>query len=701
MPILSAFPDGCGTGGGIPLSAVTNIATLVSSGRVYVKWTDPDNLVTDDGTVISAWEGTLLVRKSGSMPISRYDGTVVIDSKGRNAYQDAYFCDSGLANGETYYYKFFSYSTDGAYTDSVDNEFIATPTAQVTDIDDWLVTSISVSYEAGDGKMTVRWTDPADNITVDGIDLATWDSTTIVVKDGSYATSKDDSGAVYILKVTTRNLYSNADLTVTGLTNGTTYYISLFPETKDGGVNTSELQRATGMANRITIATTPSQSSELVYDGNSHSPTWTNYDSAQLTIGGETLGVNAGSYIATFTPTKDYRWDDGTTTAKDVTWTIKKAEGSMGLSDTEVVLGVNATSVTVEVTRPGNGAISAVSSNTDVASVTVNGTTLTIGSVNENPGTATITVSVASDDNYTVPEDALINVTADFLPLKGTPLNDCSWDHISQIAANGDAGNYFSVGDIKLITINGAIGNNTDISGSYYVYIIGFNHNGSTNTIDFGTFKYISEDNQGLYDICLTDSSYGMTNSYPNKHFNMNEGKSTNVGGWRSCKMRYSVLGSTDTDASNASSTTATNPLLGTLMSVLPADLRAVMKPMEVYTDNAGGNTNVAASVSKTVDYLPMMSPCEVFGLTGYGNAAEKSYQKQYTYYSNGNSKVKLKVVDKCVVIGAGCSWWLRSPITGNDQSFCSASVTGDGVTAVSTAIPARQSSGIAPIFRV
>ena len=103
MPILSNFPGGAGSGsGGLTLAAVSGITTQVSSGKVYVKWTDPDDLVVA-GSTIAAWGGTLLVRKAGSAPTSRRDGTIVLDSKTRNAYKNTYFCDSGLSNGTKYY----------------------------------------------------------------------------------------------------------------------------------------------------------------------------------------------------------------------------------------------------------------------------------------------------------------------------------------------------------------------------------------------------------------------------------------------------------------------------------------------------------------------------------------------------------------------------------------------------------------------
>lgn len=119
MPILSNFPGGAGSGsGGLTLAAVSGITTQVSSGKVYVKWTDPDDLVVA-GSTIAAWGGTLLVRKAGSAPTSRRDGTIVLDSKTRDAYKNTYFCDSGLSNGTKYYYKFFPYTTANAYAHKV------------------------------------------------------------------------------------------------------------------------------------------------------------------------------------------------------------------------------------------------------------------------------------------------------------------------------------------------------------------------------------------------------------------------------------------------------------------------------------------------------------------------------------------------------------------------------------------------------
>ena len=686
MPILSNFPGGSGGGGGLALAAVSNITTLTSSGKVYIKWTDPDDLVVAESTLAS-WGGTLLVRKAGSMPTSRRDGTVVIDSTTRNQYSNAYFCDSGLSDGTTYYYKFFPYTTTGTYTDSEDDEFSATPTAQVAGIDSWNVTSIVASEEAGNGKMTIKWSDPATTITSDGVTLATWASTTVVVKEGSYATDKDDSDAVYTLKVTTRNQYANTPLTVTGLTNGTTYYISFFPETTDGGINASTTQRDTGVANRITIANIPSQSGSLTYTGGSQSPTWSNYNTTYMTIGGTTSGTNAGSYSATFTPTTDYRWSDGTTTAKTVSWSIGKATGTLTVSPNSIELSPSNLSDTFTIGGNHDGTISVVSNNTGIATVSRSGNTVTVNNVNQTTGNTTITVSCTAGTNYTAPSSQSVTVEAKFV---SSVLNENDWSVIKSVADASQGANYWAVGDRKAVTVNGTVGTQA-INGTYYVYILGFNHNSSREGtgITFGTFKTALS---GGTDICLVDSHYNDYSTGGQKWFNMNHSSNTNSGGWKGCDLRYDVLGSTNSNNNDAGTTTATSPVSGTLMAALPSDLRAVMKPMTIYTDNTGGGSNTASYVTASVDYLPLLAEFEIFGTRSYANSAEQNYQQQYQYYKNGNSKVKYRHSST----SSTAFWWERSPLFNLSNSFCNVHTNG-----TANYYYARSSYGLAPAFRV
>ena len=698
MPIISNFPGGSGSGGGgLALAAASNIKVLTASGKVYVKWTDPEDMVVGDAT-LATWAGTVLVRKAGSKPTSRRDGTIVLDSKERDKYKAAYFCDSGLTNGVEYFYKLFPYSTSNTYTDSTEDEFSATPNAVA--VGD--VSGITLAA-AGNGKLSIKWTDPAATVVNDGVTLATWASTIVVVKAGGYATSPTDPDAAYTFTSTTRNAYAANPLVATGLTNGTTYYVSLFPMSTDGKANTNAANRKTGVANKITISNVPAQSGTLTYNGNSQTPSWSNYNSAQLTLGGTTSGTNATSYNATFTPKADYMWSDGSTTAKTVSWSIGKAAGSMTLSASAVTLNSAALTAEVTVTRPGDGAITASSSNTGVATVSVSGNKVTIKHVNQTTGTATITIKVAAGTNHTAPADKTVAVTAQFMPTKKA-LNDQTWAEIRQVSDAGQGSSYWSVGDRKAVLVNGTVGT-LAVNQTLYVYILGFNHNSAKegNGIQFGTFKTALS---GGTDVCLVDGSYNSYKTDGSKIFNMNHWGNYNYGGWKACDLRYDILGSTNKAPVNygkaratsdtgydAPTNTATSPVANTLMAALPADLRAVMKPITKYTDNKGNSSDVAANVTSSLDYLPLLAEQEIFGGNRtYSNQYEKNSQVQYAYYSAGNSKVKYRHS----ATGSAAYWWERSPYYGSSANFCSVNTGGDAGYDY-----ARYSIGLAPAFMV
>lgn len=698
MPIISNFPGGSGSGGGgLALAAASNIKVLTASGKVYVKWTDPEDMVVGDAT-LATWAGTVLVRKAGSKPTSRRDGTIVLDSKERDKYKTAYFCDSGLTNGVEYFYKLFPYSTSNTYTDSSEDEFSATPNAVA--VGD--VSGITLAA-AGNGKLSIKWTDPAATVVNDGVTLATWASTVVVVKAGGYATSPTDPDAAYTFTSTTRNAYAANPLVATGLTNGTTYYVSLFPMSTDGKANTNAANRKTGVANKITISNVPAQSGTLTYNGNSQTPSWSNYNSAQLTLGGTTSGTNATSYNATFTPKADYMWSDGSTTAKTVSWSIGKAAGSMTLSASAVTLNSAALTAEVTVTRPGDGAITASSSNTGVATVSVSGNKVTIKHVNQTTGTATITIKVAAGTNHTAPADKTVAVTAQFMPTKKA-LNDQTWAEIRQVSDAGQGSSYWSVGDRKAVLVNGTVGT-LAVNQTLYVYILGFNHNSAKegNGIQFGTFKTALS---GGTDVCLVDGSYNSYKTDGSKIFNMNHWGNYNYGGWKACDLRYDILGSTNKAPVNygkaratsdtgydAPTNTATSPVANTLMAALPADLRAVMKPITKYTDNKGNSSDVAANVTSSLDYLPLLAEQEIFGGNRtYSNQYEKNSQVQYAYYSAGNSKVKYRHS----ATGSTAYWWGRSPCYAGNTGFCFVYTTG-----YASYTGARYSNGLAPAFMV
>ena len=284
-------------------------------------------------------------------------------------------------------------------------------------------------------------------------------------------------------------------------------------------------------------------------------------------------------------------------------------------------------------------------------------------------------------------------------------LEETEWSKISEIAQSGNAGSYWSVGDTKSVELKGTCGT-LSLDTTLYVFIIGINHQ-SINGITFQGFKTAN----GGTDVCLIDASYNSNKYDGTKIFNLNHWGSssspynTNYGGWKGCDARYDILGSTNTKPSgygstpttsrvgyNAGTTTATKPVSNTLMSCLPSDLRAVMRPMTVYTDNKGNSSNTSANVTTSVDYLPLLAEYEIFGTRQRANQYEKNHQAQYAYYLNGNSKVKYRHSS----IGETAIWGTRSPYYSDAIEFCIVYANGVYATAYS-----RSSYGLAPTFMV
>ena len=451
----------------------------------------------------------------------------------------------------------------------------------------------------------------------------------------------------------TWNDYNTAQLTIggeTSATNAGSHSATFTPTSNYQWSDSSVTARSVEwQIQRASITTTPVQSGSLTYSGLAQSPSWSNYDSAQLTIGGTTSATNAGNYNATFTPTSNYQWSDGGIGAKTVIWKIGKAAGSLSLNKSNITLNKSTSSTTITVTRAGDGAISATSNATGVATVSVSGNTVTV--TGKAYGSATITVKVAEGTNHTAPANKTCAVQVN---LFNATLNSNTWAAIRAASDADEGANYWSVGDTKSITINGQVGNFTFSNLSISPFILGFNHNSSkegTHRIHWQLGKI------GGTMVGLCDNQYNSSVSGAG-YFHMND-SNTNVGGWKDSSMRKTLLGN---------SKTPTSPLANSLMAALPSDLRAVMKSVTKYTDNVGNATgSVAGNVTATTDYLFLLAEFEVFGSRYYANDYERNSQLQYDYYKASNSRVAYKHN----ATGTAVWWWLRSPYYNNNNSFC------------------------------
>jgi hypothetical protein len=204
----------------------------------------------------------------------------------------------------------------------------------------------------------------------------------------------------------------------------------------------------------------------LTYSGEAQSPEWSNYDSSQLTIGGTTSATDAGTYTATFTPTSSYCWSDGSTEAKEVTWSIGKAQGYLELSQTSFTLASNYDSIDtlpgtqeVEITRLGDGEITY-----EVETLSGDGHSLTLSGIglNDNilyfidniyesctPHHNIITVNVAESQNYTAPASQTIDVYTTYLVRNVDPNLTITYRGVSYVDGKYiDRGSYMGTGEL-------------------------------------------------------------------------------------------------------------------------------------------------------------------------------------------------------------------------------------------------------------
>ena len=192
---------------------------------------------------------------------------------------------------------------------------------QVGNITEKIVGNYSVTYSLDD-KINVNWSDNTTNdVTINWkiniLSLAIPSQTTTQRYTGSSVTSSWNNY---------NTTYMTIDGTTSAITVGTYNVTFALKDT----VNTqwSDGAKTSKNVNWILspyLATIPSQHGTLTYNTASQTPSWNNYDSSIMNIGGTYQNqTNVNSYNATF-DLKDktnYIWSDNTTTNKTVSWTI-------------------------------------------------------------------------------------------------------------------------------------------------------------------------------------------------------------------------------------------------------------------------------------------------------------------------------------------------------------------------------------------
>jgi hypothetical protein len=295
-----------------PPAEVSAFSATAKYSEVDLSWTNP----TD-----ADFAGVKVVRKIGSYPVSVADGAIVYSGTGTS------YDDTGLTNDTAYYYTAFSYDHIPNYASGTN----ATGTPSVPSLSQGepdiyppgKPTGFNAS--AGNRNILLSWTNPTD---------PDFSKVEIIRRTNRYPVSINDGVLVY--------RGSSTSYEDTGLSNGTTYFYTIFaldqsdnPSVRDSNVETaatpfsgSPISNASPGSDPSTLFTepvigNPGDISGLVANasGGQITLSWTNPPGN--TREGTRIVRKTGSYPATIT--------DGTT--------IYQGNGS-SFTDTSVTSGV-------------------------------------------------------------------------------------------------------------------------------------------------------------------------------------------------------------------------------------------------------------------------------------------------------------------------------------------------------------------------
>ena len=258
------------------------------------------------------------------------------------------------------------------------------------------------------------------------------------------------------------------------------------------------------------------------------------------------------------------------------------------------------------------------------ATVTATKGSKTVSGTADASGNCTLTVdetgtwTVTSTEGSTIKTADVVVGTANVDLIMVDPVfGNNSWADIIKACQEKQVPDTWNVGNSCNMTIN---------NKTYAIDIIGKNHD------DYA-------DGSGKAPL-----TFQLHNSYGTAY--AMKSTSTNVGGWKECAMRKTHL--------------------PTVLALMPAEVQSGIR--EVSKITLSRDTSGIPTLDTTSDKLFLLSEVEVFNSTEYSATGEGS---QYAYYGASGSTVK-------TLNGRATSWWLRSPMSTSDYTFCASSVGGN-----------------------
>lgn len=524
------------------------------------------------------------------------------------------------------------------------------------------VTDIDVA--SGVNCIIVKWKDPGETF-IDGVRVALWDGTKLVMNEDHYPDSVEDG--TLVIDNTEKNKYSNEGFVVTGLTNHKNYYFRFFPYCVCGGTNDySEENKFKGVAgllpmdnvtnisavqsnDKIVLKWTDPESPKVIGDASIYwkktvvvykmgsCPTsmedGTVIEETTLnqykTNGLEIYGIQNGTYyFRFFTVSTDgiinsSEEQKASCTVAFATVTVKAPSSDLYGKAVKLTVGSNTLTSTFS------------SSGTAVFSVPWTGTASIVCSISS--GLADASLNIAAMTSYTVTIGYIKYVTwANGTDAEVKAMLDAHYANKIKIS------NFWAVGDTRSVSLTAMAA--TYVGESHRAQtvrlaILDFDHDDLVTAINGHSKAAITV---GQVD-CLMDAASASNsvkgaenteNGYMNG--NMSAGNS-----WSNCSRRSWCN--------------------NVYLNALPANIKNLVK--QVNKKTSAGNTST--SILTTSEKVFLLSEYEMFGTTTKSVIAEGT---QYTYYKTASNRSKNP---KWNGVNGSCMYWERSPNAGA-YGFCS-----------------------------
>lgn len=519
----------------------------------------------------------------------------------------------------------------------------------------------------------ITWQDP-DDFVLDGVVLADWKGTKLVMSETSFPTNEQDG--TLVVDNTEKGKYATDGYTVNNLVNGTTYYFTLFTYSSDGAYNYKQAVHLTGQPSLVKLD--PCTNARVVADNMREGriivywddPEETKEVDGNIATWDKTLlvykkgnvaptSITDGSVIEEETRNQyqDYGYEI-TYLSIGETYSISLFAVSTdgAVSDPISITGIHLYAtlfITTDESTLYEKQITAT-----LGSKTVNGIIDDAGQASLNiPWTGETTVTATDSENtatnkVTIEEfNKTYEVELSFLKIV-TFANGTDEEIKAMIDAHYankiNIRDYWAVGDKRTVHLSAMSA--TGVGESHreqdvQMAIAGFDHDDLTTAINGHTKAALT-----LTQVdCLMDANNASNpvngeNNTENGYMNSTD---TNIGGWKDCARR--------TWCNNV------------YFNALPSTIKNAVKSVNKKT--SAGNKD--STINITSDKVFLLSEIEIYGTDLHGNTGVSFLGEgmPYIYYETTSSRVKQPLWDKT---SDSCAVWQRSPNRSNAIYFCS-----------------------------